>query len=54
MKRREVLNVRAEALMPVSSRLVALDRAGILAFADRHRAAARIRLGTLGPRGRAL
>src|SRR5882724_4182935 len=31
------LNVRAEALMPVSSRLLALDRAGILAFADRHR-----------------
>lgn len=31
------LKVRAEALIPVSSRLVTLDRAGILAFADRHR-----------------
>jgi putative ABC transport system substrate-binding protein len=31
------LNVGAEALMPVSSRLMALARAGILAFADRHR-----------------
>jgi putative ABC transport system substrate-binding protein len=31
------LSVGAEALMPVSSRLMTLDRAGIIAFADRHR-----------------
>jgi len=31
------LNVGAEALMPVSSRLTALESASILAFADRHR-----------------
>ena len=31
------LSVRAEALMPVSSRLLTLDRAGIIAFAARHR-----------------
>src|SRR6185503_477896 len=31
------LRLRAEALMPVSSRLLTLDRAGIIAFATRHR-----------------
>jgi putative ABC transport system substrate-binding protein len=31
------LNVGAEAVIPVSSRLMTLDRAGIIAFADRHR-----------------
>ena len=31
------LSVRAEALMPVSSRLLTLDRAGIIAFAAQHR-----------------
>jgi putative ABC transport system substrate-binding protein len=31
------LSLRAEALMPVSSRLLTLDRAGIIAFATQHR-----------------
>jgi putative tryptophan/tyrosine transport system substrate-binding protein len=31
------LSVRAEALMPVSSRLLTLDRTGIIAFASQHR-----------------
>jgi putative tryptophan/tyrosine transport system substrate-binding protein len=31
------LSLRAEALMPVSSRLLTLDRAGIIAFAAQHR-----------------
>jgi putative ABC transport system substrate-binding protein len=31
------LSMRAEALMPVSSRLLTLDRAGIIAFAAQHR-----------------
>jgi putative tryptophan/tyrosine transport system substrate-binding protein len=31
------LSLRAEALMPVSSRLLTVDRAGIIAFAARHR-----------------
>jgi putative ABC transport system substrate-binding protein len=31
------LSVGAQALIPVSSRLMTLDRAGIIAFADRHR-----------------
>jgi putative ABC transport system substrate-binding protein len=33
----KALSVGAEALVPVSSRLMTLDRAGIIAFADRHR-----------------
>ena len=31
------LSLRAEALMPVSSRLLTLDRGGIIAFAAQHR-----------------
>ena len=34
---RTALSLRAEALMPVSSRLLTLDRAGIIAFAAQHR-----------------